>query len=342
MHIIRVRNVHAALPLGLAHLHSVGIPMPSRAGNVIVAPGPVTTVYECPTERVLFWPERDANPFFHFFECLWMMAARNDAAFLTQFVKRMKDFSDDGVTLQGAYGHRWRRHWTIGAPSGRVEYVDQIKRVIALLKAQPHSRRAIITMFDPVVDLRTDEGSKDIPCNLTINFGVSYGKRDEPNRLNMMTVARSHDAIWGAMGANAVHFSFLQEYIAAHLGLAVGTFTQISFNYHAYEDVFKKTYRGALVAGAAPTPNPYEAGTVAPYPIVTNPGAWDMDLALFLEDPKAYGFTNSFFSSVAKPMWFSHLAYKRKDIPAALEIIERCKAQDWRVACREWLERRQK
>jgi hypothetical protein len=341
MHVIRARNVHAALPLGLAYLRETGIPMPSRAGNVIAAPGPVTTVYERPTERVLFWPERDANPFFHLFEALWMLAGRKDLAFLTPFVKRMKNFSDDGVTLQGAYGYRWRKHWTVGVPGGKIEPIDQLERAITLLKSQPYSRRAVITMFDPVEDLRTDEGSKDIPCNLMIDLGISYGKRDEPNRLNMMTVARSHDIIWGAYGANAVHFSFLQEYLAKRLELAVGTYTQVSWNYHAYEDVFAKTYRGALAAGAPSTPNPYEAGTVAPYPIMTHPDAWDRDLALFMEDPSAYGYTNLFFSSVAKPLWYAHRAYKRGDMEGALDLVDRCKAQDWRVSCREWLLRRQ-
>jgi thymidylate synthase len=170
---------------------------------------------------------------------------------------------------------------------------------------------------------------------------VTYGKRDEPNQLNMMLTCRSGDAVWGTFGANAVHFSFLLEYLAARLGLAVGTLTHVVNNLHAYEDVFNKTYRGALVAGAEPTPNPYEEGTAAPYSIVTHPNSWDRDLALFMEDPAAYGYDNLFFSSVAKPLWYAHMAYRRKDMAAAFELVERCKAQDWRRATREWLERRQ-
>jgi thymidylate synthase len=314
--------------------------MPSRAGNVIVAPAPVTTIYAHPTERVLFWSERDANPFLHFFEALWMLGGRRDVAYLTNFVKRFADYSDDGQTLAGAYGYRWKKHWREGR-SGDLppEPIDQIARVIALLKANPYSRRGVLTMFDPIEDLRMDESARDIPCNLNVMFGISYGKRDEPNHLNIMTVARSHDAIWGAYGTNAVTFSMLQEYVAAHLGLMVGTFEQVSFNYHGYEDVFEKTYRGTLREPPDPL-GPYSAEEVAPYPMVTNPATWDRDLALFFEDPAAYGYDNPFFPQVAKPLWFAHKAYKKKDIPGALEIVSQCQASDWRRAATEWLRRR--
>jgi hypothetical protein len=49
-------------------------PQGSRAGDVLVAPHPVMSVTSIPTERVLFDPARDANPFFHLFESLWMLA----------------------------------------------------------------------------------------------------------------------------------------------------------------------------------------------------------------------------------------------------------------------------
>src|SRR5688572_2790640 len=308
MRVIDARNVHDALPLGLDLLASTGFPMPSRAGNVLVSPVPVTTVYREPTERVLFWPERDANPFFHFFEALWMLAGRNDLKFLTGFVKRFEQFSNDGLTFSGAYGYRWRRHWREGVitPGGHAEAapIDQIERVVQLLTAQPFSRRAILTMFDPVEDLRTDESNKDVPCNTQIYFMVGYGRRDEPNQLHMTVTCRSNDIIWGAYGANAVHFSALHEYMAARLGLKVGVYYHLSNNFHAYEEVFNKTRVGDLARGANLI-NPY-AGSIAPYPMVSNPATWDRDLALFFEDPTSNGFDNPFFGQVVKPMWWAH------------------------------------
>ena len=87
MEVLRVRNVNHALPLGLTLLYDSGIARKSRAGNVIEYPEPVATVYSRPRDRVLFSYERNANPFFHFMEGLWM-------------VKRFKVLTDiDGETI---------------------------------------------------------------------------------------------------------------------------------------------------------------------------------------------------------------------------------------------------
>jgi hypothetical protein len=50
------------------------------ATKVLVSQTPVVTCYSAPTQRVLFSPMRDANPFFHLMEALWMLAGRDDVA----------------------------------------------------------------------------------------------------------------------------------------------------------------------------------------------------------------------------------------------------------------------
>jgi hypothetical protein len=328
MQVLRVRNVHIALPLGLRLLAECGLPMPSRNGPVLVAPGPVTTVYDAPCERVLFWPERDANPFFHFFEALWMLAGRNDVAFLTYFVKRFEQYSDDGVTVAGAYGDRWRNHFPPG---------DQLMGAVELLKRDPWSRQAVIAMWDPFSD-GPHVHTADRPCNTHLYLSASYGKTNETNRLNMTLCCRSNDIIWGAYGANAVHFSFLLEYLAAHIGLVPGTLYQVSSNFHAYDEVYRKIRCGDLLV-AEPTADPYTAGAVAPFPLIVNPVIWDQELSAFLENP-AGKFTEPFFETVAKPMWWAHVSFKKYAFSNALEIINECQATDWRRAAVEWLQRR--
>lgn len=299
--------------------------MPSRAGDVLTAPTPITVILDNPTERVLFCSGRDANPFFHFFECLWLMAGRDDAAFLNRFVRDFgQRFSDDGVTLHGSYGYRWRKQFGI----------DQICQVIQMLKIDPFTRRAMLVMWDPAVDLAVI--SKDLPCNVAIKFRVMYGKRDEPNRLNMTVFQRSGDVIWGVLGANAVHMSFLLEYIAAHLGLVVGTMTTVVDDFHAYRNIYDKIYHNITNSFDY---NPYDE--VKPHPIVQFPESWDEDLTRFLEDPTS-NTRNQFFYNVAKPLWFSHLMYKEGNTPAAIQILDKCKATDWRKAGQEWLIRRKK
>lgn len=325
MHIIHARNVNDALPQALDYLKGYGQPMRSRGGDVIVSPYPVSIVYQEPRERVLFHPARDANPFFHIFESLWMLAGRNDVAFPASFVKRMKEYSDDGNTLHGAYGYRWRKHFGY----------DQLDRIVNILQKDQFSRRAVLTMWDPRIDL-TENGDnyKDLPCNQQVMFRVGFGKRDEPNRLNVMVTQRSGDLVWGTAGSNVVHFSVLQEYLAARLGLVSGTLTQVVMNFHAYLKVFEPLYEKMRLH---PATDPYVFNTITSYQLIENPKTWDRDLALFMEDPSAVGFDNIFFSRVAKPLWWAHTAYKKKDYETALDNAARCAAQDWRLAAKEWL-----
>lgn len=224
--IITVHNVNHALLEGLWWLKVAGAVEDSRNGRVLVAPGPVITETQKPKQRVLFSARRDCNPFFHLLESMWMLAGRNDTASLTKFVARMQEFSDDGVTLNGAYGYRWREHFGY----------DQLAEIIHELTKNPTTRRCVLTMWDGgsyVADgdlIKATVGSKDVPCNTHIYF------RRRDKLLDMTVLCRSNDAVWGAHGANAVHFSVLHEYVALRVGCEVGTMYQVSNNYHMYAD----------------------------------------------------------------------------------------------------------
>jgi hypothetical protein len=136
----------------------------SRNGGVTMLEEPCLITYTHPRERVLFNSARDANPFFHLYESLWMLAGRNDVAPLTYYVSKMKDFSDDdGKTFNGAYGYRWRhalRDSTLG-----WEDKDQLDIIVSHLKGNPESRRAVLQMWNVEDDLLKIERSKDVCCN---------------------------------------------------------------------------------------------------------------------------------------------------------------------------------
>lgn len=326
MHVIKVRNVHRALPEGVRHLLSQGIEYQSRNGPAIGAPEPVTTVYERPRERVMFWPERDANPFLHLFESLWMLGGRRDVAFLTQFTKNMANYSDDGVNLNGAYGYRWRHHFGI----------DQLPWAIETLRRDPGSRRVVLQMWDAAHDPDyVTAGGKDAPCNTQIYLRIARAQ------LNLTVTCRSNDVVWGAYGANAVHFSMLQEYVAARVGVAVGTMYQISNDYHAYPGTLDPVKPLALAAadGFSTVGCPYSTEEAEALPMIADPRVWDDDLALFLDVPEA-SFREPFFNFVVKPLWLSHTAHKAKDKDGALAAAVLCRASDWRKAAVEWLGRR--
>jgi hypothetical protein len=338
MHVFRTRNVHSVLPEAIRYMAAEGQLRDSRNGPVLVAPCPVTTLYERPRERVLFWPQRDGNPFFHLFESLWMLSGRDDVAFPAHYASNIRSYSDDGVVLHGAYGKRWRDwfHPADGVPGD----ADQLRVIAEKLAANPDDRRCVLQMWDGYVDL-CHEG-KDVPCNTNIYFG-----RNKSGALDMTVCCRSNDMIWGAYGANAVHMSVLQEFMAAAIGCPVGHYWQLSNNFHAYLKTFEPL-RG-LADEAADTfrgeHNPYAVGSVEPFPLVATPvTAWLEDLAMYLEHGPIVGLRDPFFRRVVTPMHHAHAAYSVKNDPArydkALEIIHQCQATDWRLACTEWLVRR--
>lgn len=319
MFTLDVSNVHEALARGYAMLGTYGEEQASRAGDVYVMPEPTTTVYRKPDQRVLFWPSRNANPFFHFMESLWMLNGRRDVAWITQFNKSFAQFSDDGEIYHGAYGYRWRHHWGY----------DQLNQCITLLKENPLDRRVVLQMWDPDVDL--GQQGRDFPCNQSVYFRV---KSD--NTLDMTVMCRSNDMIWGAYGANAVHFSMLQEYVARCIGCEVGSYWQIANNFHGYKDTMDKHWSDDLNTIV----DPY-ADDVEPFPIMsTDKYTWDNELGMFIEDGPVIGYTEPFFKSVACPMYITWFNWKEKGKAAALETVDDIAATDWRKACREWLERK--
>ena len=327
---INSRNVHEAFILGVDAFTWDGDvqEQDSRAGATLEFDGPVVTTYEKPCERVLFWEGRDANPFFHFMEGLWMLQGREDVEFLTHYNKGMEAFSDNGFTLNGAYGYRWREFYE----------KDQLDVVVKRLQDNPDDRRCVVAMWECNNDL--DRDTLDTPCNTHIYFKVRN------NKLNMTVCCRSNDMIWGAYGANAVHFSMLQEYMAARIGVEVGVYNQVSDSFHVYTELFNSmkeklpefdyyTFKYPMVG------NPYK--TISVFPMVNDPEEFDGDLDAFFRGQQN-GFANHFFSDVAIPMktaWDMHKLDQNTRGAISL-LYSFCKAEDWQIACVEWLERRLK
>jgi len=311
------RNVNDLLPAGIHLIQDLGQEITVRGQRTLEVPSPVCSVYHKPTERLLFSEVRDANPFFHLFESLWILAGRNDVEFLTRFNKRMTEFSDDGVVFNAAYGHRLRESFGF----------DQLVLLIALLKRDPNTRRAVLSIWNPIYDLEIE--SKDISCNTTVYFRIRNGK------LDMTVCCRSNDVVWGAYGANAVQFSMLQEYIAASVNVSIGLYYQISNSFHAYidRDDWKK-----ITSTVHKTPDFYTIG-VEPYQLVHEPVIFLTEVSRFLEkDQQDSVYSNTFLSEVARPMrnaWFRHQSTKDGWIE-----LESCKAMDWRIACQKFLQRR--
>tara|TARA_R100000664_G_C2756180_1_gene143998 strand:+ start:973 stop:1950 length:978 start_codon:yes stop_codon:yes gene_type:complete len=322
---IWVRNVSEALAIGKDALESSGIEVETRNGLALEFPGPVVTTYTHSRERVLFYPERDANPYFHLMESLWMLAGRNDVEFIQNYNKRMVEYSDDGITSHGAYGYRWRTWF------GK----DQLEIAIFRLTTYPNDRRVVINMWDPIQDLHRSNGGKDHPCNTQIFF---WKRKSE---LHMTVVNRSNDMIWGAYGANAVHMSILQEYMASMTGCKVGDYYQFSNNLHAYVEPLKK------LDGMQIDREPYltiadDGLSYSSPPIVSDPSCFDEELQKWFIDEDLFNYKNEFLGKTAAMMRKSWHMWKQKNMSSAFKYAFKIEDRAWRKACVEWLKRRKK
>jgi thymidylate synthase len=376
-------------------LHSGHIPhhvQNSRYGEVIQIEEPMTITYTHPKERVLFNSARDCNPFFHLYEALWMLAGRNDVAPLVYYASRMKEFSDDGKTFNGAYGYRWKgqnNHYFLEEDDGKAYtgrggfgQFDQLRYLIAHLKEKPESRRAVLQMWSIENDLFNIDISKDVCCNLSACFLVRQGlctlckgtgrgpekqgsfksvessyacpkclgkPHDQPQFLDMTVFNRSNDMIWGMLGANAVHFSILQEYMADKLELEVGVYNQISNNLHVYTNNWRpeewlKEYK---------CPEEGYGYGFKPSPLCAQLESFDKELPEFVEansedhkwlatrgsDPE-WLFSNRFLSGTAASMMQAFHCHKMRKYDIAKMWLEQIEAQDWKLAATQWIEKR--
>lgn len=341
MKVIECENPNEALYKGLAILEDDGFAIPSRYGDTIEYPTPVTTVFKNPLERVLISKVRDCNPFFHLMESLWILHGRRDVKFLCEFNKRMVEFSDDGNVFNSPYGYRMRN-----GTGDSIIRLDQLEGVISILRNNPQSRQAVITLWDEK-DLH--KSTKDKACNMVLVFRI---RKDQ---LDMIVYNRSNDVIWGAYGANVVQFSMIMEYVAAHLAVSVGTYTHVSNSYHVYTSgpggekyrelkenkdsiIWNDTFNTYCVI----KPENRQRTLMEE----SNIHEIEIDIALLFRQYDHHGleyaaldteYQSQYFWDLILPVLQTWVRYKSKDFVFCLEAMNRIVDDAWRLACEDWM-----
>lgn len=325
MRVINARNVSEAWDLFKINTPLMARKATPRGLAVVEFPYPVATYYTNPVECVLLDPARDANPFFHLYEAIWLIAGWNDVGRVSRYSSQIKTYSDDHKYFHGGYGARWwyRLH------------LSQIYKIVRVLQDDPDSRRAVLQMWDARIDL--GGSGKDYPCNTHVYFKV----RDD--KLHMTVCNRSNDAVWGCYGANAVQFSFLQQFVARLLKVEVGPYLQLSDSLHMYTE----GKEGAVARRCLEAPHSlmqdYSPESLGVY---YTPHDFSREDAIrFTADPTGKvwvsGNTSSMWlRTVAYPVLRMHQVYKEKGPYCALaEYYTDCR-EAWFVAARAWLLRR--
>lgn len=286
----------------------------TRNGPVLSIPYPVMLEIDRPWERVLFDPIRDANPFFHVMEFVWMLASSNDAEWIAQFNKRMMEYADDGI-LRGAYGWRWSNPTT------------QIQDTIHLLRTSPESRQAVISMWDPTYD-GPEARTSDRPCNTHIYL------RNVKGRLDITVCNRSNDFFWGMLGSNVVHFTMLHEFISQAVGLTIGKYRVFTNNLHTYTDM--PNYE--VIMKYKVRHDPYLTDDLRTQPLLDQEEKWEdfiADAITLVEDGFDFQWNTTWFNDVAAPMYNAYLDKENRD-----HFISCIGAPDWHRTCSEWNIRR--
>lgn len=208
-HIVKIRDAATGYQQVLDDLLTHGRKQESRNGNTIEVEDFVIEL-EHPDLAIIGGARPGYNEAIGAVEGLQLIAGISDSSLTCEIQPNFRAFMDDGK-FWGAYGPRT---------------VDQFPVIAMRLRADPDTRQAIVTLWDPEFDARG--GKKDHPCTTAFNFRVRDGE------LNMTTFMRSNDAYWG-WPYDVYQFAMVQTTMAQVLGVGIGTYTHHAASFHLYE-----------------------------------------------------------------------------------------------------------
>ena len=124
-----------------------------------------------------------------------------------------KRMADDKGYVNSNYGWQWQRQ-------------NQIDHVINLLKYNPDTRQAAISIYDCK---EYKEYTNDTPCTYAVQFTMLHG------RLDMCVTMRSND-LWFGFCNDQYCFSKLQKMVSDELNIEPGVYYHFAHNMHLYND----------------------------------------------------------------------------------------------------------
>lgn len=181
-----------------------------------------------PRDRLLHLDSRKNIDKYVFGELMWYLSGRDDVKFIDKYSKVWATLSDDGIHSNSAYGkYIFRDMPTKGWGTGysdeeEMAFKSQWEYVKETLTKDPYSRQAVI-QIKPIQMYNT----KDVTCTYFLQFFI----RD--NKLDMLVGMRSNDLLFGTT-YDVFMFTFIQELMAAELGLELGVYKHFAANMHIY------------------------------------------------------------------------------------------------------------
>lgn len=160
-------------------------------------------------------------------ELLWFIKGQTNIKYLRENgVSIWDEWADAQGDLGPVYGKQWRR-WA--GPDGTT--IDQLQRVIDLIRTDPNSRRLIVSAWN-VADIPKMALA---PCHVMFQFYVSQSRK-----LSCQLYQRSADLFLG-VPFNIASYSLLTHMIAQVTSLGVGDFVHVLGDAHLYENHIEQT-----------------------------------------------------------------------------------------------------
>ena len=155
------------------------------------------------------------------YELLWFLRGETNVKSLNEVgVTIWDEWADEHGELGPVYGKQWRA-W----PTAQGETVDQISELIRQIKANPNSRRLIVSAWN----VGEIERMALPPCHTMFQFYVAQGK------LSCQLYQRSADVFLG-VPFNIASYALLLLMVAHVTGLEPGDFVHTFGDVHLYNN----------------------------------------------------------------------------------------------------------
>ena len=170
-----------------------------------------------PTDRMITNETREFNLEYAEAEWKWYLSGEPTidtlGSIYGKIPKIWQKMADENGKVNSNYGAQWERGW-------------QLDKVVAMLKNNPNTRQAAISIYD---GKEISSYKYDTPCTYAVQFTVIN------NKLNMCVTMRSND-LWFGFCNDQYQFSKLQEMVSKRTGYDVGTYYHFAHNLHLYDD----------------------------------------------------------------------------------------------------------
>ncbi|MDB9725505.1 thymidylate synthase [Salibacteraceae bacterium] len=154
-------------------------------------------------------------------ELLWFLSGDTNIKYLKENGVRIWDeWADDNGDLGPVYGYQWRS-W----PTSSGESVDQISRLVEMIKTNPNSRRLMVSAWN----CEFIEDMALPPCHTMFQFYVADGK------LSCQLYQRSADTFLG-VPFNIASYALLTMMMAQVCDMKPGEFVHTFGDVHLYNN----------------------------------------------------------------------------------------------------------